>query len=43
VLEAQLARPRDTGTLESAFRIPVDTREDPDLDALSAKIRNARS
>ena len=43
VLEAQLARPRDTGALESAFRIPVDTQEDPDLSALGARIRNARS
>jgi len=43
VLEAQLARPPAEGALESAFRIEVDTREDPDISALSARIRNVRS
>jgi aminoglycoside phosphotransferase family enzyme len=39
VLQAQLDRPAETGPLESRYRVPVDTREDPDLNALVAALR----
>jgi predicted kinase len=39
VLEAQLARPAETGPLESRYRVPVDTRDDPDLSVLVAALR----
>lgn len=45
VLEAQLARPVETGALESQYTLRVDTREDPDLETLIERIaahRNAR-
>jgi predicted kinase len=39
VLEAQLARRAETGPLESRYRVAVDTRQDPDLNALVAALR----
>jgi predicted kinase len=39
VLEAQLARRAETGPLESRYRVPVDTRDDPDLSVLVAALR----
>lgn len=43
VLEAQLARTIDTGTLEAGVRMTVDTRTDPDVAALAARLRAAPS
>jgi len=45
VLEAQLARPVETGALERQYTLPVDTRGDPDLESLTRRVetlRNAR-
>lgn len=39
VLEAQLARAIDVGPREMPYRIVVDTTNDPDLDALIARLR----
>lgn len=39
VLESQLARPVAVGPREAPYRILVDTRSDPDLDTLLAKLR----
>ncbi len=39
VLEAQLARHDTPGPLETRYRIPVDTRDDPDVTALAAALR----
>jgi uncharacterized protein len=38
VLEAQLSRPPEQAPLESAYRLAVDTRADPDVDVLGAFI-----
>jgi uncharacterized protein len=42
VLEAQLARPATIGRLEADRRIIVDTRSDPDLVAIMARLPRAR-
>ena len=45
VLEAQLARPVETGALERQYTLPIDTRTDPDLENLTGRVealRNAR-
>ena len=45
VLEAQLARPVESGALERQYTLPVDTRGDPDLESLTRRVetlRNAR-
>src|SRR6056297_2500905 len=45
VLEAQLARPVESGALERQYTLPVDTRGDPDLESLTRRVEtlpNAR-
>jgi uncharacterized protein len=43
VLEAQLARPAESGTLEGPYRYRVDTRDDPELESLAASLHRGPS
>lgn len=43
VLESQLARPVETGALESPYTLRVDTRSDPALEALISRMEARRS
>jgi uncharacterized protein len=43
VLEAQLARPAESGTLEGPYRYRVDTGDDPELESLAASLHRGPS